>query len=71
MTGVQTCALPISGNQVGIVVRDPPTQGNVISGNYFGLTADGAASLPNGEDVSLLEDAGENVVRENVTEPSP
>ncbi|MDO8615341.1 MAG: hypothetical protein Q7T33_06340 [Dehalococcoidia bacterium] len=61
----------IAGNQVGIVIRDPPTQGNVISGNYFGLTADGAGSLPNGVDVSLLEDAGENVVRENVTEPLP
>ena len=38
----------ISGNgQQGVVVVDPATSGNVISGNYIGLNAAGTAAVPN------------------------
>jgi hypothetical protein len=59
----------IAGNNVGIVIRHPETNGNVIRGNYLGLTAGGSGLLPNAIDISSLEEAGDNVVQDNITEP--
>jgi hypothetical protein len=61
----------IAANSVGIIIRDAATQGNVIRGNYLGLTAGGAALLPNAMDIWMLEGAGENVVEDNLTELQP
>ncbi len=61
----------IAGNSVGIIIRDEATQDNVIRGNYLGLTAGGAALLPNTMDIWMLEGAGENVVEDNLTELQP
>ena len=56
----------VSGNlEYGIQVSsraDPRTMGNVISGNYIGLGADGDTLVPNQYDGILLWDAEENTI---------
>lgn len=54
----------ISGNQrLGIVVQDPLTSNNQISGNRIGTTADGESALPNGEyGIWIYEGAWGNTV---------
>ena len=54
----------ISGNQdAGVYLADSGTTGNVVQGNYVGLTAGGAAALGNGNDgVRIISDAGSNTI---------
>ncbi|MFO7742600.1 MAG: NosD domain-containing protein [Anaerolineae bacterium] len=54
----------LSGNQIdGVVIRDAWANGNQVSGNRIGTTADGNAPLPNGETgVKLYGGASGNLI---------
>ena len=46
----------ISGNTfTGIAIQNPTATGNVVQGNYIGLTAAGTAALPNGGAVGGIQ----------------
>ena len=53
----------LSGNSsYGMVVSDPGTGENLIEGNYFGLSADGTAPLPNYTGVLISSSATNNTL---------
>ena len=61
----------ISGNNTGLLIRDPGTSDNVVRGNYFGKDISGEAEIRNTVDVWEVEDAGENVLEENEMREQP
>lgn len=52
----------ISGNSVGVLVRDADTTGNVFQGNRIGVEAVGEEALPNGTGISILGGARNNTI---------
>jgi titin len=52
----------ISGNSVGVVVRDVATTGNAFQGNRIGVQAVGQEPLPNGTGISILGGAQNNTI---------
>lgn len=52
----------ISGNGSNGIELDFPTFGNLILGNYIGITADGSRPLPNGGDGVFISGARDNQV---------
>ena len=52
----------ISGNSVGVLVRDVATTGNVLQGNRIGIEAVGQEPLPNGTGISILDGAQNNAI---------
>jgi len=52
----------ISGNGVGVLVRDPGTTGNAFRGNRIGTEAAGQQPLPNGTGISVFGGAQNNVI---------
>lgn len=52
----------ISGNVVGVLLRDAGTTGNVFHGNRIGVDAAGLQPLPNGTGISALNGAQNNAI---------
>jgi hypothetical protein len=52
----------ISGNSVGVLVRDAGTTGNVFQGNRIGMGIEGGQLLPNGIGISILGGAQGNAI---------
>ena len=52
------------GTGAGVRIKDTTATGNVVSGNYIGLAADGTTVLPNGDGV-ILDNAPGNTVGGN------
>ena len=50
----------ISGNSVGVLLRDTGTTGNAFQGNRIGMEAVGEEPLPNGTGISILGGAQKN-----------
>lgn len=50
----------ISGNSVGVLVRDVATSGNAFQGNRIGMEAEGEEPLANGTGISILGGAQNN-----------
>ena len=55
----------ISGNNTGLLLRDPETSGNTVRGNYFGTDVSGDTGIGNVLDIWELEDVGDNILEEN------
>ena len=51
----------ISGNAIGISLRDAATQSNQVQGNYIGTDATGSAARPNGAGIVIAQ-ANRNTV---------
>jgi len=52
----------ISGNGVGVLVRDAGTTGNTFQGNRIGMGIEGGQLLPNGTGISILGGAQGNAI---------
>ena len=50
----------VSGH--GILITDPGTHGNLVQGNYIGISANGAAAIPNNGDGVFIVNSPNNVV---------
>ena len=61
----------ISGNNTGLVLRDPGTRDNVVRGNQFGKDISGGIQVANTVDVWTGEDAGKNVLKDNEMREQP
>ena len=50
----------ISGNELGLIISDNDTDGNIVKGNYIGTDASGMAPIPNSGPGVIVQDGAQN-----------